>query len=532
MHIPKPIIGIHLDLKYQIPSKAYLNQWVQTLPEMGINTLLIEYEDKFPYQTYPFLQTQEAFTPAQLKSFLAVARQAGLQIIPLVQTLSHLEFALGHEQLAHLRETSDTPTQIDTSNPQAIDFVKTLLDEVLEFHRDDSLFHLGGDETWHMGHNERTAPILARNGLLEMWVQHTTQFVDHVKQAGKRAIVWDDIFWKVTPQEIKNCSLSRDVIFHCWNYGSGCNEKSVAGLSKRVTSYQDAGFTTIGAPCHNWGVATPRHQHCLDNNRGWAITSNALNMAGVISTAWSCFHIMPFATTVQVAAIGRQMQSPDKTADVQWQEQFMGRHFGCDVSGFVEAMKDSESFWEIDVNLERPMTAILYGCMDMILWFGSQKTRMKQGQYPVDFDAIDFADIFRQKLALLKDANADNAITKQLQAQQVLLARAATTFNTITSAATANVDEANYLAFVTELKQVHVELLIKLLGSETPEEQTMNHWLKLGEEFAGVMKPFMDEPSFMGLKRMWWEPVTSVLPVAPAGGVGRSASTSKDTSVG
>lgn len=285
MSIPKPIIGIHLDLKYQIPSKSYLNQWVQMLPAMGINTLLIEYEDKFPYQKHPFLQAKEAFTPEQLQLFLNTARKAGLQIIPLVQTLSHLEFALGHEQLAHFREAPDTPTQVDTSNPQAIEFVKTLLDEVLVFHQQDPLFHLGADETWHLGHNERTAPILEKTGLLEMWAQHTTQFVNHVKGAGKRAMVWDDIFWKVTPEEIKNCSLSRDVICHCWNYVAGCSEKNVARLSKRVTSYHDAGFTTVGGPCLNWGVATPRHQHCLENTQGWAITSNNLDMAGVINTA-------------------------------------------------------------------------------------------------------------------------------------------------------------------------------------------------------------------------------------------------------
>ena len=35
-----PIVGIHLDLKYLMPRKAYLLEWVQRLPELGVNTLL------------------------------------------------------------------------------------------------------------------------------------------------------------------------------------------------------------------------------------------------------------------------------------------------------------------------------------------------------------------------------------------------------------------------------------------------------------------------------------------------------------
>src|SRR5947207_2149614 len=99
MSIPSPIIGVHLDLKYLMPRKDYLTGWVRRLPELGINTLLLEYEDKFPYTTYPFLRSPSAFTPAELHEFLAAARAAKLCVIPLVPTLSHLEFALAHDEL-------------------------------------------------------------------------------------------------------------------------------------------------------------------------------------------------------------------------------------------------------------------------------------------------------------------------------------------------------------------------------------------------------------------------------------------------
>lgn len=532
MSTPKPIVGIHLDLKYQIPSKSYLNQWVQTLPAMGINTLLIEYEDKFPFKKYPFLQAKEAFTPAELTLFLDTARKAGLQIVPLIQTLSHLEFALGHEQLAHLRETPDTPTLMDISNPEAIAFVKDLLDEVLAFHQPDALFHLGGDEAWHIGLNERSAAILKERGLLDTWVQHINQYVDHIEQAKKRAIVWDDIFWKFNAEEIKNCGLRRTAMLHCWSYGAQSNEKGLASLSRRVGSYQDAGFTTIGAPCFNWGIGTPRHIHCLENTRAWAITSDKLPMAGMINTAWSCFHVMPHACTIQIAGTGKMMTDQDKTTSDQWQEEFMGRHFGCDASGFSQAMQKMDAFWELDVKLGRPITVILYGNMDMILSYGSQEIRMQRGAYPIGFDTVDFDDVFRQKFALMKSANDDRSVSNKLQAYHTELTAAAATFKSLATQATANVPEAKYLAFTAKIKQVYTELLQELLDSGKPAAATVDRWQQLGDAFAGIMLPFMEEYSATQMKRMWWQPMASFLSQGPGSASSAGSSKSKDMLVG
>ena len=67
---PGSLRGIHLDLKYHMPRKDALLDWLKRLPGYGINTLLIEYEDKFPFQKYPFLSDPDAFTSEELTTFL------------------------------------------------------------------------------------------------------------------------------------------------------------------------------------------------------------------------------------------------------------------------------------------------------------------------------------------------------------------------------------------------------------------------------------------------------------------------------
>src|SRR5688500_16006108 len=139
-HMPTnsfPIVGVQLDLKYMMPRKEYLHRWLREIAADGINLLLLEYEDKFPFEKYSFLRHKDAFTPGELRSFLRTARECGIQVMPLVQTLSHLEFALAHEELTHLREAPDIATQINPSNPQALQFVHEMIDEVLAYHEED-----------------------------------------------------------------------------------------------------------------------------------------------------------------------------------------------------------------------------------------------------------------------------------------------------------------------------------------------------------------------------------------------------------
>lgn len=257
-----PLAGIHLDLKYAMPNKAYLLDWVVALPADGINTLLLEYEDKFPFRRYPFLRARDAFTPGQLEEFLAAARGAGLLVVPLVQSLSHLEFALAHDELAHLREREDTPTQICPSRDEAVGFVRELMAEVLAYHQSDALFHCGGDEAWSLGTCGDCAARLRRSGPVGVWAAHQRRIVEPILAAGKRPILWDDVFWD-DPGALERTALPKEVVLMSWNYG--ITSVSPAGLDAtlpHVGVYRRAGYDVIACPCCNYGQLLPRVSPC------------------------------------------------------------------------------------------------------------------------------------------------------------------------------------------------------------------------------------------------------------------------------
>lgn len=508
-----PVIGIHLDLKYAIPSKAYLNRWAADLPKLGMNTLLIEYEDKFPFRKHPFLRHEDAFTEDELKRFLDAARGAGLRVVPLVQSLSHLEFALGHEKLAHLRERSDIITQIDTSNPDALRLVFDLMDDVLAMHEEDEWFHVGGDEAWSLGFNERSKRQLDAMGKLGLWAHVEKQVLDHVIAAGKRPIIWDDALWG-EPRRIAETDLPKRTILMSWGYARKF-EEGPGGYLKRLEVYRAAGYDAIGAPCLNWGVLTPRHDHCLGNTACWADAARRApkgEVWGLINTAWISFHVLPHSENFYIAATAEAMRDPARIVDRAWQAAALSDHFGADAAGVPEALQALGEIWEAPIDgYGRPITPILYGIMDMVVWFGSQERRMAVGSYPLDMSSVDFTRLYRRKLVLLRGINGGGAITAKLRELVAAFTDAGEALGRLARAATKRAEEAAWFAFAARMKLAHARILLHELQGEGDRAALGAAWSAIGEELSEVMKPFVDAGALRLLRRIWWQPIADVL---------------------
>mgnify|MGYP003353685735 CR=1 FL=1 len=50
----KPIIGVHLDLKGMNFKPSYIPQYLADLASQKVNTVLVEYEDVFPFRGHRF----------------------------------------------------------------------------------------------------------------------------------------------------------------------------------------------------------------------------------------------------------------------------------------------------------------------------------------------------------------------------------------------------------------------------------------------------------------------------------------------
>jgi len=504
------IVGIHLDLKYLMPRKSYLLRWVREIAALGIDTLLLEYEDKFPFQKYSFLSVSEAFTASELRTFLDAARSAGLRVVPLVQTLSHLEFALAHEELARLREAPDIPTQICPLNTEAVRFVCELIDEVLAYHEQDEWFHLGADEAWFLGTCPRCSAALVKADRTGLWEQHVGALARKLLDAGKRPLVWDDIYWRES-ERTRRSALPRETVLVSWDYS--CTSFDPGAPAGRTGVYREAGFDVLGAPCHNWGVLVPMHDHCLRNTAAWAARVRHERLLGLLNTSWACFHT-PLPTQLPyVAATAALLAGETRAVEDSWQADWFGRYFGAAADTLPGALRDLCTNWEVRITgLGRPITPIVYGYMDLVLHFeGGQDERRKRGVYPLDWSEVDFPGLYRRKVELLRGLGDRQAVRAKLAELRSTYERAERELAAFAGAVTRNRDHARFLVLSAEMKRLHACTLLHLLFGDGDRRALCEEHRALRARLVECLTPFFEDASVRRLLDLWWAPAAAAL---------------------
>ena len=512
---PERIIGIHFDLKYIQPTHAYLLEMVRRLPEFGINTVLLEYEDKFPFEKYPFLRGEGAFTPDSLREFLDTARGAGLRVVPLVQTISHLEFALAHDELAPLREREDITTQICPSNPEAVAFVKDLLDEVAPYHEDEPLLHIGSDEAWHLGLCPRCAKRLQdlRGDVVAFWAEHVSKICRHVMDKGRRPIVWDDLL----REDASGCTrLPEGTVINSWAYGA-TEIVPEAFPWRNVPVYREKGYDVIGSPCGNGGILVPNLSG-LDNTAAWAKEMHQTDILGVINTMWDCFHTLRPLTWLPIAATGALCRGQIERADAAWQAAFFEKEFGAPADAVPGAIAKLNRGWAVDADLGRRLSLPLYGYTDMVAHYPArQPERRRRGAYPLDWDGIDFVGIYRKKLEYLNAladpdesrAKCDEVLSDYAAAQGVL--------HEMSHTATRDRMEAELYALVADIKVLHARVLRHLLGGEGDPDALREEIAAQRQALEKQLGAFLIPEGVRRMVRMYNEPLYAALPRPAAG---------------
>lgn len=101
---------VHIDLKGAPPKPEYFKEFIPLIKKYGATGILLEYEDMFPYTgVLKVVRHGNAYSKADIKLILKLAKDNDLTVMPLVQTYGHLEWLLKHKNFAHLREEPEYP---------------------------------------------------------------------------------------------------------------------------------------------------------------------------------------------------------------------------------------------------------------------------------------------------------------------------------------------------------------------------------------------------------------------------------------
>lgn len=173
----------------------------------------VEMEKKGLWPKFPHGATGGGTTvpKAEVSEFVDYIRSFGIEVIPEVQSLSHVQFITqAHPDIAEIEENEDN-REIDTrgedarpetfyyhsycpSNPKSYEILFDLLDEIIEVFRPTEYVHMGHDEVYEIG----VCPICKKKDPAKLLADDINKIYAYLKDRGLKMMIWSDMIQPVT----------------------------------------------------------------------------------------------------------------------------------------------------------------------------------------------------------------------------------------------------------------------------------------------------------------------------------------------
>jgi len=283
------IRGVHLDLKGTPPTFDRLLRLLEIFAACRYNAVLVEWEDTFPWTLDERFRCETAYTPEQVREFVAAAETLGIEVVPLVQCLGHMENPLGVAGYERLREVAH---QADVLNPLADgarELVQGMVDDVLAALPGVRRFHLGGDEAWSFGTHPETKAYIAAHGKGALYLHHVGPILDALNARGVRPILWHDMMKNWEPDALRDLAGRADLCV--WGYTGHPDTTRHHFNTKYIQRFADHGVTMWGATAYKGAAGHNKDLPDLaiheENAAAWVDVAGRFGMRGVFATAWS-----------------------------------------------------------------------------------------------------------------------------------------------------------------------------------------------------------------------------------------------------
>ena len=166
-----------------------LRKFIPMLSRMGYNAMMLYTEDTYEIKEYPFFGYMRGrYSADELRQIDALAAENGMELIPCIQVLGHLEMALKWDFLP--KESRDILLPDDERSYEFIDRAFRTMSECIASRR----IHVGLDEAFGLGCGE----LLKKNGY-ESSVSIIKRHLQRVKRIadkyGYTLLAWSDMFF-------------------------------------------------------------------------------------------------------------------------------------------------------------------------------------------------------------------------------------------------------------------------------------------------------------------------------------------------
>jgi len=274
---------------------------------MGLNMLMLYIEDVYEMDGYPmFGYMRGRYTKDEIKTIDSHAKKLGIELIPAIQTLSHLGATLHWNYASKFRNTNTT---LYVGKDETYKFIEDMFRNIADCFTSRRI-NIGLDEAKDMTKGK----FLEENGAVdgfELMIKHTNHVCDIASKYGFKPMMWSDMFYKFGHiggdydytskiPEGSDKKISPDVELIYWDY---CHE------DKRVTDHFIESHqkelkreTIFAGGIWNWYRLVPNYRKTIATANSQLKSSKEHNLNTVFVTMWGRYDIYAALPGFQIYA--------------------------------------------------------------------------------------------------------------------------------------------------------------------------------------------------------------------------------------
>ncbi|MDO5741881.1 MAG: beta-N-acetylhexosaminidase [Vagococcus sp.] len=219
-------VGTMIDCsRNAVPTLDTLKSWVRFLSALGYTQLMLYTEDTYEVPELPYFgHFRGRYTAEEIKELDQYASLFGIELIPCIQTLAHLENALKWFPMSELRDTEDI---LLVNYDATYEFIEQLIATIAENFTTRRI-HIGMDEAQRLG----LGRYLEENGYhnrFDIMNQHLTKVMEILNHYHLKPMMWSDMFFRLgsktgdyydldshIPEEVKDKIPDVEMVY--WDY--------------------------------------------------------------------------------------------------------------------------------------------------------------------------------------------------------------------------------------------------------------------------------------------------------------------------
>lgn len=170
-----------------------VKKWIDISSDLGYNSLMLYSEDTYEIPGHPYFgHFRGRYSQMELRELDSYALDHGVELIPCIQTLAHLNAIMRWPQYRKIQDFGPILLAEDEGTYELIDAMFASLAETFT----TRLVHIGMDEAHMVG----LGKYLQLHGLKdrhEILVKHLARVAEIAKKYGFETIMWGDMFFRI-----------------------------------------------------------------------------------------------------------------------------------------------------------------------------------------------------------------------------------------------------------------------------------------------------------------------------------------------